>query len=500
LLTMPIKRNDERFTTTNVSTDAAATENAPRNRQFVSSVGPNDVLLGRGAPMVNFAGNVRFRVLVATRLEEYSRARRRQTKDTIAREIMALVEQRGGRFLRKMDAQEEIELGVPNGSSAWVSVEEDVAIEKVKQALRNREQQRRAPSANDLPPSERREPGDSSQTNRNEPNSSALHTSIAASASGEAEQPISTPVGTTAERAQSAASSGAPPPPLHPLALLWQQQQLEDSILRRQSQQQQAAELLELLQIQQRRHQQQRELEAALLNSAPTLALPTYLGLNPPIASRTIQQLLALRAQAAGLVPMDVASHSLMPSLTSASRVLPNTALLTQSPSLVTGSVPNLTIGQQLLALQNLNQQAATSPTAMPLNLNRFGLGSAAMPNQSPQPPPAASASLAQTSPPIQLQESLRGALGLAAPPGMRSAENGHDSTVASRSALENDRPASDSSSSSSSSSSRNSKGDDDDERKPRSTSVDSKSDDSSSTASTEPSVLKKRPRLEKTK
>jgi hypothetical protein len=492
---MPNKRNDKRFTKTNVMDNtAAATENSGSHRRFVTSVGPYDVLLGRGAPMVNFAGNVRFRELVAARLEEYSRARRRQTKDTIAREIMALVEQRGGRFLRKVDAQEEIELGVqPNdGASAWVSVEEDVAIEKVKQALRNREQQLRAPSApvqegHHDPPTERQR--DSRQTNRSDANISALH-APAAFASGETEHTNST------ERAQSAAPPQAPPP-LHPLALLWQQQQQwEDNILRRQSQQQQqAAELLELLQIQQGRHEQQRQLEAALLHSSH-LAYATNLGLNLP--SPSIQQLLALRAAAAA--GMDATSA--LPTLASSS-LLGHPPFLAHPPPppqpAVTGRVPNLTIGQQLLALQNLNQQAAASPTATPLNLNLLGLGSMAMTNA---PQPAATAA-----------EPLRGSgaleLSAAVDPltaptttttahgGTASTENGAlDSLVAtSRSALGNDHPSSDSSSSSRS----DSKGDNDDERQPRSTSIDNaaKLEDSSSSASTEPRVLPKRRRLE---
>jgi hypothetical protein len=108
---------------------------------FITVVRPNDVILGRGAPASTYQGNVRFRALISERQEEYSRAERRQIKDKIAREILREIDRRRGRFLRKIESsQEERRLGVPAGVTAWVEADEDVALEKIKQALRHRDQ------------------------------------------------------------------------------------------------------------------------------------------------------------------------------------------------------------------------------------------------------------------------------------------------------------------------------------------------------------------------
>jgi hypothetical protein len=91
--------------------------------------------------MSTYQGNAKFRELIHQRQEEYTNAGRRQTKDRIAREILAVVAQRKGRFLRKVEAgPEEQSLGVPEGVTAWVEADEGVAVEKIKQALRHREQ------------------------------------------------------------------------------------------------------------------------------------------------------------------------------------------------------------------------------------------------------------------------------------------------------------------------------------------------------------------------
>jgi hypothetical protein len=91
--------------------------------------------------MSTYQGNVKFRELIHQRQEEYTNASRRQAKDRIAREILAVVAERKGRFLRKVESgSEEQSLGVPEGVTAWVEADEAVAVEKVKQALRHREQ------------------------------------------------------------------------------------------------------------------------------------------------------------------------------------------------------------------------------------------------------------------------------------------------------------------------------------------------------------------------
>lgn len=95
----------------------------------ITELGYNDVLLGRGAASINYVGNVIFREIVKEKRVEYLSTARRQTKDDIAKSIIDIVRSRNGRFLRK----------VPGDQIAWVAVENERIIEKVKQSLRDKE-------------------------------------------------------------------------------------------------------------------------------------------------------------------------------------------------------------------------------------------------------------------------------------------------------------------------------------------------------------------------
>lgn len=88
-------------------------------------IGPYDVLLGRGGVTNANPGNLCFRNIVADHQNEYLVARKKE-KVLIARRIVAIVKQNGGRFLQKTDASVE----------SWVQVSEKRAIEKAAQALR----------------------------------------------------------------------------------------------------------------------------------------------------------------------------------------------------------------------------------------------------------------------------------------------------------------------------------------------------------------------------
>jgi hypothetical protein len=117
------------------ATATVTTTTAPR---FVTRIRQNDVLLGRGAPYCNYEGNAKFRELIQQRQHEYTSVARRRRKQAIAREILAEIERRKGRFLRKVESKhEEQQLGVPEDVTAWVEADEDVALEKIKQALRH---------------------------------------------------------------------------------------------------------------------------------------------------------------------------------------------------------------------------------------------------------------------------------------------------------------------------------------------------------------------------
>ena len=108
---------------------------------FVTSLTENDVLLGRGTPCAENEGNVRFRGLVRKRKAEYTAAQKRSRKDAIARDILNTIIIRGGKFLRKVESRaERDQLGVPPGiQDVWAAVDEDASIQKIKQALRNKD-------------------------------------------------------------------------------------------------------------------------------------------------------------------------------------------------------------------------------------------------------------------------------------------------------------------------------------------------------------------------
>jgi len=119
------------------ATDAAAAV-AAANAAFVTEIADNDIILGRGRFLIQRPGNVAFRELVRTRKADYAKAANRNVKDKIARELL---DQVTGRFLRKIDSIEEArELGIPEHVvEAWKEADEAVALEKIKQTLRDKD-------------------------------------------------------------------------------------------------------------------------------------------------------------------------------------------------------------------------------------------------------------------------------------------------------------------------------------------------------------------------
>jgi hypothetical protein len=116
---------------------AAAAEDIP---QIVYALSPNDVLMGRGTPISNNVGNMRFRDLIRTRKEEYLSHWRHQIKHNIARQVHAEIISRKGKFLRPMDSlPRRRRVGIPDGVKAWEVVGEDACLEKIKQALRGKD-------------------------------------------------------------------------------------------------------------------------------------------------------------------------------------------------------------------------------------------------------------------------------------------------------------------------------------------------------------------------
>lgn len=107
----------------------------------VTKLNSRDVLMGRGAPLAYYEGNVTFRdVIVQPRKVEYCTAKSQERKQQIAKEVYDELQQSGGRFLAKMYAVTQAQLlgVVPLGEKAWYIVSVDVAMEKIKQALREK--------------------------------------------------------------------------------------------------------------------------------------------------------------------------------------------------------------------------------------------------------------------------------------------------------------------------------------------------------------------------
>lgn len=112
-------------------TAEGATNHPPNMILSTADLNPFDVLSGRGSQVNQYKGNIHFRSLVRDRKEDYSSTTRRHMKDLIARQIFQEVSAKQGRFLKKLDNSD------PDGN--WIVIDDEVAIEKVKQTLRDQE-------------------------------------------------------------------------------------------------------------------------------------------------------------------------------------------------------------------------------------------------------------------------------------------------------------------------------------------------------------------------
>jgi hypothetical protein len=127
-----------------------------------SQLNQNDVLMGRGNKSVRHQGNVRFRKLIQDRQEAYSKTgNQHQAKTDLAKDVIAAVHARHGRFLRRM-TNTATNIGSSTAAAAptdgggggnsnqnalrparasgnlWEPVEEEVVIvEKIKQTFRD---------------------------------------------------------------------------------------------------------------------------------------------------------------------------------------------------------------------------------------------------------------------------------------------------------------------------------------------------------------------------
>lgn len=91
---------------------------------MTATISPKDVLSGRGGATNNHPGNKTFRAIVADHMPEYLAARKKE-KANIAKRIVSLIKQDGGRFLKRS-----------SDSDTWLEVSDKKATEKTSQALR----------------------------------------------------------------------------------------------------------------------------------------------------------------------------------------------------------------------------------------------------------------------------------------------------------------------------------------------------------------------------
>ena len=107
----------------------------------------NDVLLGRGSGQSQYIGSRRFRAVVETRRAEYTANPSYKVKARIAREVFEEITSRGGRFLELVDTGKRIKNLVDEG--VWRVVTQSVALEKCKQALREKKENQETPDRNE---------------------------------------------------------------------------------------------------------------------------------------------------------------------------------------------------------------------------------------------------------------------------------------------------------------------------------------------------------------
>lgn len=89
-----------------------------------ASIGPYDVLLGRGGQTNNNSGNVRFRDIVTSKQLVYLESKKKEKK-VIAQQCVDAVHAKGGRFLKRDDA-----------SGSWLEIPAKKAATKASQCLR----------------------------------------------------------------------------------------------------------------------------------------------------------------------------------------------------------------------------------------------------------------------------------------------------------------------------------------------------------------------------
>jgi hypothetical protein len=108
--------------------------------RLVMKLNSNDILMGRGAPHTYYQGNVKFRELVQTRKQEYASLKLHREKHDVAMQLYDEVHRRNGRFVEAVPAAIVAKMrGHPTPQEQlWFVVDKVVAVDKIKQALREK--------------------------------------------------------------------------------------------------------------------------------------------------------------------------------------------------------------------------------------------------------------------------------------------------------------------------------------------------------------------------
>lgn len=102
----------------------------PSYVEYITRLGPDDVLSGRGGATNSYEGNKAFRKLVKEYQEQYLQAKKRD-KPSVASIIVELIRKKGGRFLCRLhDNKTRNYKTDPDGNVLWVDIGDDKAREK----------------------------------------------------------------------------------------------------------------------------------------------------------------------------------------------------------------------------------------------------------------------------------------------------------------------------------------------------------------------------------
>lgn len=163
---------------------------------YITQVGPNDIVVGRGVNIASFPGNVQYRALIALHKKTYSSTGRHRRKQEVAVQVLRSLKKRGARCLRQATESEKVGWNIPVGVDAWVILRNYTAqlLIKIKQALRefdNRKASTQSPSPPFVSSHTTDHDGDSNESTDSPPQVALppppLHTIVATAAASAAQ-------------------------------------------------------------------------------------------------------------------------------------------------------------------------------------------------------------------------------------------------------------------------------------------------------------------------